>query len=94
MGIGHVTLIQCKYLQLYNKEKVNESKNGFAKFITIYLLFYMYIPANSADPDEQSDQGLHRLQFQLHLLGALLVGKAIFFKFSGDYSKFLGCLNI
>ena len=31
--------------------------------------------------EEQSDQGLHCLQFQLHLLGALLFGKAILFKF-------------
>ena len=30
---------------------------------------------------EQSDQGLHCLQFLLHLLGALLFGKAILFKF-------------
>ena len=30
---------------------------------------------------EQSDQGLHCLQFGLHLLGALLFGKAILFKF-------------
>ena len=31
--------------------------------------------------EEQSDQGLHCLQFRLHLLGALLFGKAILFKF-------------
>ena len=31
--------------------------------------------------EEQSDQGLHWLQFRLHLLGALLFGKAILFKF-------------
>ena len=48
--------------------------------------------ANSADPDktargaiglleEQSDQGLHSLQFCLHLLDALLYGKATLFKF-------------
>ena len=44
--------------------------------------------ANSADPDqtaplleEQSDQGLHCLQFPLHLLDALLEGKAILFNF-------------
>ena len=30
---------------------------------------------------EQSDQGLHCLQFWLHPLGALLFGKAILFKF-------------
>ena len=30
--------------------------------------------------EEQSDQGLHCLQGSLHLLGALLFGKAIFFK--------------
>ena len=40
--------------------------------------------------EEQSDQGLHCLQFQLHLLGALLFGKVILFKFYSDYSKFLG----
>ena len=37
--------------------------------------------ANSADLEEQSDQGLHRLQFRLHLLDALFYGKAILFKF-------------
>ena len=31
--------------------------------------------------EEQSDQGVHCLQFQLHLLGALLFNKAILFKF-------------
>ena len=31
--------------------------------------------------EEQSDQGLHCLQFQLHLLGALAFGKAFLFKF-------------
>ena len=31
--------------------------------------------------EEQSDQGLHYLEFRLHLLGALLFGKAILFKF-------------
>ena len=30
--------------------------------------------------EEQSDQGLHCLQFRLHLLGALLFGKTILFK--------------
>ena len=30
--------------------------------------------------EEQSDQGLHCLQFQLHLLDALLYGKAILFE--------------
>ena len=44
--------------------------------------------------EEQSDQGLHCLQFWLHLLGALLFCKTILFKFSGDYSKSLGCPNI
>ena len=32
-------------------------------------------------PEEQSDQGLHCLQFCLHLLNALLYGKGILFKF-------------
>ena len=41
---------------------------------------------NSVDPDqtapeEQSDQGLHCLQFPLHILDALLLGKAILFNF-------------
>ena len=31
--------------------------------------------------EEQSDLGLHCLQFRLHLLNALLYGKSIFFKF-------------
>ena len=44
--------------------------------------------ANSVDPDqtaprgaEQSDQGLHCLQFPLQLLDALLYRKAILFNF-------------
>ena len=42
--------------------------------------------ANSADPDqtapeEQSDQGLHCLQFCLHLFDALLYGITPLFKF-------------
>ena len=42
-----------------------------------------HVWANSADPDqtEQSDQGLHHLQFRLHLLDALLFRKTILFKF-------------
>ena len=44
--------------------------------------------------EEQSDQSLHSLQFRLHLLGALLFGNAILFKFKGDYSKYFGCQNI
>ena len=45
--------------------------------------------------EEQSDQGLHCLQFRLHFFGALLFGKAMLFKFQGDYSLFfLGCPNI
>ena len=31
--------------------------------------------------EEQSDQGLHSLQFRLYLLNALFYGKAILFKF-------------
>ena len=37
LPIGHVTLIEYKYRQLYDKEKENKSKNGFAKFIVLYL---------------------------------------------------------
>ena len=36
--------------------------------------------ANSADLDQQSDQGLHCLQYCLHLLEALLYGKTSFFQ--------------
>ena len=47
--------------------------------------------ANIADPDQTApDQGLHCLQFPLHLLDALLKGKAILLNFKGDYSKFSG----
>ena len=35
--IGHVTLIKYKYCQLYDKGKEDERKNGFAKFIAMYL---------------------------------------------------------
>ena len=37
--------------------------------------------------EEQSDQGLHYLQYCLHLLNALLGGKTSFFRFYDDYSK-------
>ena len=37
--------------------------------------------------EEQSDQGLHYLQYCLHLLDALLDGKTSFFLFNDDYSK-------
>ena len=46
-----------------------------------------YVWANSVQTqirlllEEQSDLGLHCWQFRLHLLGALLFGKAILFKF-------------
>ena len=43
--------------------------------------------------EEQSDQGLHSLQFPLHLLGAILYGKSTLFDFKGDYSKLFGCPN-
>ena len=33
------------------------------------------------EEEEQSDQGLHCLQFLLHILDALLYGKATLFKF-------------
>ena len=49
--------------------------------------------ANSADPDQTADQGLHCFQSPLHLLDALLQGKASFFNFKGDYSKFSGVRN-
>ena len=34
--------------------------------------------AKTADPREQSEEGLHCLQFSVHLLNALLYGKATF----------------
>ena len=44
--------------------------------------------------EELSDQGLHCLQFRLHLFDALLYGKATLFKFKGDYRKFFSCPNV
>ena len=38
------------------------------------------------------DQGLHCLQFCLHLSETLLYDKASLFRFLGNYSKFLGFL--
>ena len=38
-----------------------------------------------------SDQGLYCLPFCVHLLDALLYGKATLLKFKGDYSIFFGC---
>ena len=43
--------------------------------------------------EEQSDQGLHCLQYPLHLLDALVYGKTTFINFSGDYCKCFGCPN-
>ena len=37
--------------------------------------------ANSADPEEQSDQGLHCLPFNLHLLDRFLNRMTSFFEF-------------
>ena len=39
LHIGHVTLIKYKYRQLYSttKERKMKEKNGFAKFIAMYL---------------------------------------------------------
>ena len=37
--------------------------------------------------EEQSDQGLHYLQYCLNPLDALLDGKTSFFKFKDDYNK-------
>ena len=39
------------------------------------------VSANSADPDQTAPQGLHCLQFPLHLLDALLYDKATLFQF-------------
>ena len=53
-------------------------------FAQTCLTEYCKVLANSADPDlleEQSDQGLHCLQFRLHLLYALFYSKAVLFKF-------------
>ena len=47
-----------------------------------YKFLDRQIWANSADPDQTaSDQGLHCLQFRLHLLDALLYAKTTLFKF-------------
>ena len=43
--------------------------------------------------EEQTDQGLHWLQFHLHHLDTLLYGKASLFKFKDDYSQFFRCPN-
>ena len=44
--------------------------------------------------EEQTDQGLHCLQFNLASLRRItLYGKASLFKFYDDYSKFFGCPN-
>ena len=40
--------------------------------------------------EEQSDQGLHCLQFRLHLLDALLYSKASLFNFRVITANFLG----
>ena len=43
---------------------------------------------NSVDP-----QGLHCLQFQMHLLVSLLYGRATLFKFYDNYSNLPGLLG-
>ena len=40
--------------------------------------------------EEQSDQGLHCLQFRLHLLNALFYGKASLFNFRVTITNFSG----
>ena len=40
--------------------------------------------------EDHSDQGLHCLQYRLHLLKAFLYDRTCLFKLLNDYSKFLG----
>ena len=49
---------------------------------TVMILFSdRQVWANSADPDQTADQRLDGLPFRLHLLNALLYGKAAMSKF-------------
>ena len=69
-----------------------------------YAIFYQYrhdpkfsdryASANSADPDQTADQGLHCLPFRLHLLDSLLYGRATLFELWDNYSNFWGVPNI
>ena len=53
------------------------------KSTVIILSFWTDMPGQTVQTQirQQSDQGLHCLQFRLHLLNALLYSKAILFKF-------------
>ena len=62
----------------------------------MFLSFQTDRPSKQCRPrgavlEEHSDQGLQCFPFCMHLLDALLYGKATLFKFYGDYSKFFVC---
>ena len=80
---------------IYGKTSTEASLEVF-KGIIIFLSFRTdrYWQTVQTQIRLQSDQGLHCLQFPLHLLDALLLGNAILFNFQGDYNNFLGCPNI
>ena len=48
---------------------------------TVMILSFRIVWANSGDPDQTADQRLDGLPFSLHLLNALLYGKAAMSKF-------------
>ena len=52
------------------------------QIITVMILnFWTDRPGQTVQTQEQSNQGLHCLQFRLHQIEALLLGKALLFKF-------------
>ena len=68
-----------------------ESENSFEVYRNVSKFSDRQVWANSADPDQTApDQGLHCLQFPLHLLDSLLCGRATLLKFSSDYNNSLG----
>ena len=59
-----------------------ETTDGICSKVTVMILsFQTFVWANSADPYQTAPQGLHCLQFHLHLSDALFYGKATLFEF-------------
>ena len=57
----------------HKRSEMSKSDTSWLAYRNVLKFSDRQIRANSADPDqEQSDQGLHCLQFPLHLLDTLL----------------------
>ena len=80
--------VEKRYVFFVNKEELTVVKDLIEKKHSLMILsFWTDRPGQTVQTqirlllEELSDQGLHCLQFHLHLLEALLYGKASLFKF-------------